>query len=46
MSKILKSQYEQKIITKHILANTSISKENQTVKFGQLIEFNVIIIFL
>ena len=30
----------------HILANISRSKENQTMKFGQLIEYNMRIILL
>ena len=30
----------------HVLLNTSRSKDNQTMKFGQLIEFNVEIFFL
>ena len=29
------------IITKHILSKISISKDNQTIKFGQLIEYKV-----
>ena len=35
-----------KIITIHILFNISRSKGNQTVKIGQLIEYNVSNIFL
>ena len=34
------------ILTTHILPNISRSKGNQTMKFGQLIECNIIIIFL
>ena len=30
----------------HILPNISSSKDNQTVKFGRLIEFNIVNIFL
>ena len=39
------SQARQKIITIHILPNKSRSKDNQAIKFGQLIEYNVIIFF-
>ena len=35
-----------KAITSHILPNISPSKDNQTMKFGQLIEYNKINIFL
>ena len=35
------SKTEQQIITKHILPNISRSKENETMKFGQLIEHNM-----
>ena len=34
------------ILTTHILPNISRSKGNQTMKFSQLIECNIIIIFL
>ena len=34
------------IITRHILPNISRSKGNQTIKFGQLIEYNLRNIFL
>ena len=34
------SQAEQQIILIHILSNISKSKSNQTMKFGQLIEYN------
>ena len=40
------SQTGQKIIAKHILSNMSRNKGNQTFKFGQLIEYNMIYIFL
>ena len=39
----MRSQAGQKIITIHILPNKSRSKDNQAMKFGQLIEYNVII---
>ena len=35
------SQTGTQIITVHILRNTSKSKGNQTIKFGQLIEYKV-----
>ena len=35
-------QTGQQIITIHILSNISRSKRNQTMKFGQLIKYNVI----
>ena len=34
------SQHDEQIITIHILSNISPSKNNQTMKFGQLIEYN------
>ena len=34
------SQRDEKIITIHILPNISPSENNQTMKFGQLIEYN------
>ena len=40
------SQADKQIITIHILPNISRSKDNQTVKFGQLIEYNMGNIFL
>ena len=40
------SQPAQQTITIHILANISRSKGNQTLKFGQLIEYNLKNIFL
>ena len=41
----MSSQIEQQIIKIHILTNTSKSKGNQTMKFGQLIEYNINIFF-
>ena len=35
------SQTGQQIITIHILLNISRSKDNQTIKFGHLIEYNI-----
>ena len=40
------SQPGQQIITIHILSNISRSKDNQTMKFGKLIEYNMRNIFL
>ena len=40
------SQAGTQIITVHIFRNTSRSKGNQTIKFGQLIEYKVRKIFL
>ena len=40
------SQTGQKIIKIHILSNISRSKDNQAVKFDQLIEFNMRHIFV
>ena len=40
------SQTGQKNIIKHILSNISRSKGNKTMKFGQLIEYNMKNIFL
>ena len=40
------SQLGQQIITIHILPNTSRSKDNQTMKFDQLIKYNINNIFL
>ena len=34
------SQHDEKIITTYILSNISPSENNQTMKFGQLIEYN------
>ena len=39
-------QLGKQIITKHILSNILRSKDNQTIKFGQLIEYNMRNIFL
>ena len=46
MSKLLTSQPGWQTITVHILPNISRSKGNQTLKFGQLIEYNNRNIFL
>ena len=35
------SQLDQQTIAMHILPNISRSKENQTIKFGHLIEYNM-----
>ena len=43
---IMTSQTGQQIITKHLLSDISRSKGNQTMTFGQLIEYNVRYIFL
>ena len=40
------SQTGQQVITIHILTNISRSKDNQTIKFGQLIKYSVKNIFL
>ena len=40
------SQHGRKIISIHILLNISKSKGNQTMRFGQLIEYNMKNIFL
>ena len=40
------SQFGKQLIEMHILPNMSRSKNNQTMKFGQLIEYNRINIFL
>ena len=40
------SQTWKQVITKYILPNTSRSKSNQVMKFGQLIEYNMKNIFL
>ena len=42
----MRSQTRQQIIQIHILPNISRSKDNQTMKFGQLIEYNMRNIFL
>ena len=41
ISKFMTSQTGQHIITIHILPNISRSKDNQPIKFGQLIEYNM-----
>ena len=46
ISKLLLSQPGRQTIAMQILLNISRSKENQTMKFGQLIEYNLTIIFL
>ena len=47
ISKFMTSQIGQQIITIHILPNISRSKgKQQAMKFGQLIEYNIINIFL
>ena len=46
ISKFMASQPGLQTIAKHILLNISQSKGNQTTKFGQLIEYNKINIFL
>ena len=40
------SQTKQRIITTNILPNISRNKDNQAVKFGQLIEYNMRNLFL
>ena len=40
------SQAGQQIITIHILPNISRSKDNQAMKFGQLVIYHVISVFL
>ena len=46
ISKIMTSQPEKQTIAIHILFNILKSKGNKTMKFGQLIEYNVRKIFL
>ena len=46
ISKFLTSQYGKQTIAIHILPNISRSKGNQTMKFAQLIEYNMRNIFL
>ena len=46
MSKFITSQPGTKTIVTYLLINTSRSKDNQTMKFGQLIEYNLRNIFL
>ena len=45
ISRSMAAQTEQQIITIHILSNIPKSKGNQTLKFDQLIEYNMIKIF-
>ena len=45
ISIFLTSQTTQQISTIHVLSNTSISKSNQAMKFGQLIKYSVRDIF-
>ena len=42
----MESQRGLQTIAKHILCNISRRKDNQTIKFGQLIEYNKRTIFL
>ena len=46
ISKFTTPQAGQQIITLHILLNISRGEGNQKIKFGQLAEYNTIIIFL
>ena len=46
ISKCMTSQTGQQIVTIHILSNISRSKNNQTMKFCQLIKYNMRNIFL
>ena len=46
ISKFLTSQTGQQIIEMHVLSNISRSKGNQTMKFGQVLEYNKANIFL
>ena len=41
ISKIMMAEVGQQIITIHLLLKISRSKGNQTMKFGQLIEYNI-----
>ena len=43
---LMESQRGLQTIAKHILCNISRRKDNQTIKFGQLIEYNKRTIFL
>ena len=45
ISKFMTSQSEKQTIAIHILSNISRRKGNQTMKFGQLIEYNMTNIF-
>ena len=46
ISKFTMSKHGKEIMAIHILPNTSRSKGNQAIKFGQLIKYNMITIFL
>ena len=46
MSKLMALQTSKQIITTHILSNVPTTKCNQTMKFGQLKEYNMRYIFL
>ena len=46
ISKFMLSKHGKEIIPIHILPNTSRSKRNQTIKFGHLIKYSMITIFL
>ena len=46
IAEFMAPQIGQQIITRHILLNISISKDNQAMRFGQLIEYNLRNIFL
>ena len=46
ISKCMTSSTEKQIITIHMLPNISRSKDNQSRKFGQLIEYNMRKVFL
>ena len=46
ISKFMTSQPGKQTIAKHILPNISRSKGNQTMKFGELVEYNMRNIFL
>ena len=46
ISKFMKSQPGKKTVVIHVLSNISRSKGDQTMKFGQLIEYNTRNVFL
>ena len=46
VSECITSQTGKQIVRIHLLPNTSRSKDNQIIKFGQLIEYNTRNIFL
>ena len=46
ISKFMTSQADKHIITIHVLPNISISKDDQAMKFGQSIEYDLIDFFL